>query len=82
MWVVASRLYQYIIYMHRLVLAVYFVRHCELFAALCTTSSEYATAIGGLHAFAETVFVVSLAIVGLECSFHDYVFLLFLFQEM
>ena len=54
----------------KLVLAVYFVRNSQLLAALGTTSGQYAATISRLHALTETMFVVSLAVVGLECSFH------------
>lgn len=47
-----------------------FVRNGQLFATFCTTSCQYATAIGSKHTLTETMLVVSLTIVGLECSFH------------
>lgn len=53
-----------------LLLAVYLVRNGEFLAALCATGGENATTIGGLHALTETVLVIALAIVRLECSFH------------
>lgn len=53
-----------------LLLAVNFVRYGELLAALGATRSQYAATIGGGHTLAETMLVVSLAIVGLERSFH------------
>ena len=53
-----------------LALAVYFVRNGQLLAALGTTSGQYAATISRLHALTETMFVVSLAVVGLECSCH------------
>ena len=53
-----------------LLLAVYFVRNGKLLAALCATGSANATTICGLHALTETVLVVALAVVRLECSFH------------
>lgn len=53
-----------------LLLAVYFVGYSELLAALCAAGCENATTISGLHALTETVLVVALAVVGLECSFH------------
>ena len=54
----------------KLVLAVYFIGNGQLLAALGTTSGQYAATISRLHALTETMFVVSLAVVGLECSFH------------
>ena len=53
-----------------LALAVYFVGNGQFLAALGTTSGQYAATISRLHALTETMFVVSLAVVGLECSFH------------
>ena len=47
-----------------------FVRNGQLLATFCTTSCQYATAISSLHTLTETMLVVSLTIVGLECSFH------------
>ena len=53
-----------------LVFAMNFVRHGQLLAALCAAGSQYAASVGRLHALTETMFVVSFAVVGLECSFH------------
>ena len=53
-----------------LLLAVYFVRHSQFFAALSATRSQYATTISRLHTLSETMLVVSFSVVGLECSFH------------
>ena len=53
-----------------LALAVYFVRNGQFLAALGTTSGQYAATISRLHALTETMLVVSLPVVGLECSFH------------
>ena len=55
-----------------------FVRNGQLFATFCTTSCQYATAIGSKHTLTETMLVVSLTIVGLECSFH-FCYAVFLF---
>ena len=54
----------------QLFLAVYFVRNRELLTAFGTTRSQNATTVGSRHALTETMLVVSLAIVGLERSFH------------
>lgn len=54
----------------KLFLAVYFVRNGELLTAFGTTRSQNATTVGSRHALTETMLVVSLAIVGLERSFH------------
>ena len=48
------------------------VRDGELLAAFGAAGCQHAAAIGGQHTFTETVFVLSSAIVGLECSFHCY----------
>ena len=53
-----------------LLLAVNFVRYGQLFAALCAASCQNATTICCQHALTETMLVVSLAVVRLECSFH------------
>lgn len=59
--------------------AVYFVRNGEFLATFSATSGEYATTVSGQHALTETMLVVSLSVVGLECSFHcDMLFLIFL----
>ena len=54
----------------QLFLSVYFVRNGELLTAFGTTRSQNATTVGSRHALTETMLVVSLAIVGLERSFH------------
>ena len=59
-------------------LAMSLVRNGQFLAALGTTSGQYAATISRLHALTETMFVVSLAVVGLECSFHC-VYAVFLF---
>ena len=61
-----------------LVLAMNFVRHGQLLAALCAAGCQYAASVGRLHTLAEAMFVVSFAVVGLECSFH-FVYAVFLF---
>jgi hypothetical protein len=48
------------------------VRYSQLLAALGAARSQYATAILGCHALAETMLVHAAAIVWLECSFHCY----------
>lgn len=58
--------------------AVYFVRNGEFLATFSATSGEYATTVSGQHTLTETMLVVSLSVVGLECSFHcDMLFLIF-----
>ena len=47
-----------------------FVRHGQLLATLSATRCQYATAVGCLHTLTETMLVISLSVVGLECSFH------------
>lgn len=50
----------------------------EFLATFSATSGEYATTVSGQHALTETMLVVSLSVVGLECSFHcDMLFLIF-----
>ena len=64
-----------------LLLAVYFVGYGQFRTAFGTTGGQHATAIGGQHALTETMFVVSLSVVRLECSFHcDMLF--YLYSEM
>ena len=46
------------------------VRNGQFLATLGATGSEHAAAIGCQHTFTETVLVLSLAVVGLKCSFH------------
>ena len=53
-----------------LLLAVNLVANGQLLATLGATGSQYAAAISRLHALTETMLVVSLPVVGLECSFH------------
>lgn len=53
-----------------LLLAVDFVGYRQFLAAFCPAGGQYAATIGGLHAFTETMLVVSLSVVRLECSFH------------
>ena len=59
-----------------LFLAVNLVGHGQLLATLGTTSSEHAATIGGLHALTETMLIITLAVVGLECSFHSCTYVL------
>ena len=61
-----------------LLLAMNFVRHGQLFATLSATRCQYATAVGCLHTLTETMLVISLSVVGLECSFH-FCYAVFLF---
>ena len=57
-----------------------FVRNGQLLATFCTTSCQYATAISSLHTLTETMLVVSLTIVGLECSFRFLLCYFFVFR--
>lgn len=54
----------------KLVFAVNFVCNRQFLATFCATGSQYATAVSRSHTLAETMFVVSLSVVGLKCSFH------------
>lgn len=47
-----------------------FVRNGQFFTTLGTAGSQYAAAVSRLHAVTETMLVVSLSVVRLECSFH------------
>lgn len=51
-------------------LAVNFVGDGQFLATFGATRSEHATTVCSLHALTKTVFVVSLSVVRLECSFH------------
>ncbi len=53
-----------------------FVRYSQFLATLSTTASQYATTVCSCHSFTETVFVFSLSVRGLECSFHCYILIL------
>lgn len=55
------------------------VGYGKFLATFGATGGQDATAIGGLHTLTEAVLVITLAIVGLECSFHS-CFLSCLFQ--
>ena len=65
-----------------LLLAVYFIRYGKLLTAFGTTRSQNATAVCSGHTLTETMLVVSLAIVGLERSFHFFISILLLFCTM
>ena len=52
------------------------VRNGQLLATLCATCSQYSATISGSHSLTETVFVLSLSVRGLECSFHFSIFAL------
>ena len=60
-----------------LFLPVNFVGYSEFFASFCATRGEHTASIGRGHTLAKTVFVVSLAIVRLERSFHCCISILF-----
>ena len=47
-----------------------FVGNGQLLATLCAACSQYAATVSRLHALTETMLVVSLSVVRLECSFH------------
>lgn len=64
-----------------LVLAVNLVGHGKLFTAFGATGCQHAATVGRSHAMAETMFVVSLAVVGLKCSFHLIMWFLFVMQR-
>ena len=60
-----------------LALAVYFVGNCQFLAALGAAGGQHAAAGSRLHTAAETMLVVSLSVVGLKCSLHTMLILLF-----
>lgn len=55
------------------------VRNGEVCAAFGATTGKHFTTVGGSHAFAETVFVDSLTVRGLVCSFHIFELFIFLY---
>jgi len=61
--------------------AVTLVRNCEFLATLGAAGGEHAAAIGCQHTFTKTVLVLSLAIVGLKCSFHFRIFSCFVAKD-
>lgn len=61
-----------------LFLSVYLVGNCQFLAAFSTAGSQHSAAVLCLHAVAEPMFVISLSVVGLKCSFH-FLMLVFLF---
>jgi len=60
-----------------LAFSVNFVGYGELLAPFCAARSQDSAAVGRLHTFAETVLVMSFAVVWLECTFHCFMFYLF-----
>ena len=52
----------------------------EAQAAFCAAAGKHFAAVGGRHAFAETMFVDSLAVGGLVGSFHLCMVFIFLFS--
>jgi len=55
-----------------------FVCYGQFLATMSATGSQYATTVGGSHSLKETVFVATLALRRLECTFH---FLLLVFKS-
>lgn len=58
------------------------IRNAQLFASLCATVCQYTTTIGSSHSLTETMLVGTATVRGLECSFHSYVFVLFMFMHL
>jgi hypothetical protein len=54
-------------------LAIVLIRYCQFLTTLGTTASQYSATVSGSHSFTESVFVFSLSVRGLECSFHFYI---------
>ena len=48
------------------------IAHGELLATFSAAHSEHTATVLGGHALTESVLVVALPVVGLECSLHDY----------
>ena len=53
-----------------LCLVQFFVRNSQFLSAFCSTGSQYATAVFSSHSFTESVFIPTLSLRRLECSFH------------
>jgi hypothetical protein len=51
----------------------------QLLATLGTTGGQHTTAVGGSHSLTEAMLVVATAIVGLERSFHNLMFVSILY---
>lgn len=64
-----------------LLLAVHLVGNSELLAAFGAAHSQYAATVLCGHALAEAVLIVSLTVVGLESSFHDFISFILIFCE-
>ena len=58
-------------------LSVVLVGNGQLLTALCAARSQHATTILRCHALAETMFVHAATVVGLKCSFHCLIVVLF-----
>lgn len=58
-------------------LAVTLVRNGQLLATLSATRCQYTTTIGSGHSLTETVLVYAATVVGLKCSFHNVMLILF-----
>ena len=50
--------------------SVVFVRNSQFLSAFSTTCCQYSAAVCCSHSLTETVFVLSLSVRGLKCSFH------------
>ncbi len=53
-----------------LCLVQFLVRNSQFFSAFCTAGCQYTTAILGSHSLTESVFIPTLSLRRLECSFH------------
>ena len=62
--------------------SVVFVRNSQFLATFSTTCCQYSAAIGCSHSLTETVFVSSLSVGGLKCSFHYCIFFTLLFSRI
>ena len=62
-------------------LTVLLITNGQLLATLSAARSQNAATIGSSHSLTETVLVVAATVVGLECSFHNFMLVLFRLQH-
>jgi hypothetical protein len=60
---------------------VLLITNGQLLATLSAARSQNAATIGSSHSLTETVLVVAATVVGLECSFHNFMLVLFRLQH-
>jgi hypothetical protein len=59
-----------------LLLTTAFVGYGQFLSAFSTACSQYATTVSGSHSLQKAVFVTTLALRGLECTFHCFISLI------